>query len=155
MKAGIPSSTLSADGGKRRDTQLVTIMLVDDQPIILRALRRVFRNEGYNILCASGADEALALLECAHCDLLITDYLMPEIDGIELIGKIKEKYPDLPCIMLTGHADFDIVSRAIRRGLLCKFALKPWSDNDLRKAVADALAATPRGCSAPPEDGTD
>jgi DNA-binding NtrC family response regulator len=155
MKASLPLPVSAGARGDERNARPPTILLVDDQPIILRALRRVFRSEGYSILSAGSGEEALALLEREDCDLIISDYLMPEINGIELIGRVKEIRPGLPCILLTGHADFDIVSRVIRGGLLCKFALKPWNDSDLRKAVADALAAVRRDRAAPPEGVSD
>lgn len=132
----------NADPAQRR-----TILLVDDQPIILRALRRVFRNEGYNVLSATGAAAALDILGRVPCDLIIADYLMPEMNGVELIAKVKERWPGIACIMLTGHADLEALAGFIRRGELCKFALKPWNDRDLRVAVADALAA---GCAGHP-----
>ncbi len=144
MKGNMRSTAPACDRGDEQDHRH-TILLVDDQPIILRALRRVFRNEGYHILSATSGDDALAVLERVRCDLLIVDYLMPKLNGIELIHRVKERWPDMPCVLLTGHTDFAAVAGVIRSGQLYKFALKPWNDNDLRTTVVEALTAARNG----------
>ncbi|MEW5757362.1 MAG: ATPase, T2SS/T4P/T4SS family [Pseudomonadota bacterium] len=115
------------------------LLFVDDEPNVLRALQRIFRQENYEIVTAPGAQEALALLAQRPCQLIISDFKMPGMHGGELLRKVKELYPDTIRIMLTGHADTTAVMAAIKDGAVYKFILKPWNDDDLRVTVALAL----------------
>ena len=112
---------------------------MDDEPNVLNALRRVFRQENYIILAAGNGREALNLLEKEPCQLMISDYMMPGINGADLLKRVKEKYPEMIRIMLTGHADTGAVMGAIKEGAVYKFILKPWNDDDLRVTVGLAL----------------
>lgn len=115
------------------------ILLVDDEPNVLKALQRVFRQENYDVVIASSAQEALALLRKSPFHLMISDYMMPRMTGAELLKQVKEMKPETIRIMLTGHADTGAVMGAINEGAVYKFILKPWNDDDLRVTVALAL----------------
>jgi len=115
------------------------ILLVDDEASVLNALRRIFRQENYQIHVAMCGSEALALLDKQPCQLIISDFMMPRMNGVELLRKVREKYPDTMRIMLTGHADTEAVMGAIKDGAVYKFILKPWNDDDLRVTVALAI----------------
>ena len=91
------------------------ILLVDDEPNILNALRRVFRREPYDIVTASSGHDALSLLENEPCHLMLSDFRMPRMDGGELIRRVRARYPEMVRIMLTGHADTTAVMDAINR----------------------------------------
>ena len=123
----------------RDKVQPYTILIVDDEPNIVNALRRVFRQENYRILTASNGQEALDVLVGDNCQLMIADYMMPVMNGAELLRTVKQRYPDMIRIMLTGHADTEAVMSAIKEGAVYKFILKPWNDDDLRVTVALAL----------------
>ncbi|MFC1751446.1 ATPase, T2SS/T4P/T4SS family, partial [Pseudomonadota bacterium] len=115
------------------------ILIVDDETGVLNALRRVFRQENYTIYTASDAEEALQVLQQQTCHLMISDFMMPRMNGVELIRKVKQLHPQTMRIMLTGHADTEAVMGAIKDGAVYKFILKPWNDDDLRVTVALAL----------------
>ena len=115
------------------------ILLVDDEAGVLNALRRVFRRENYEIHVAMSGEEALKLLESQKCQLMISDFMMPGMNGVELLRAVKNKYADIMRIMLTGQADTEAVMGAIKDGAVYKFILKPWNDYDLRVTVALAL----------------
>lgn len=115
------------------------ILLVDDEPNVLRALQRVFRQENYQVVTAGNGQEALDLLRRETFQLMISDYMMPVMNGGELLRQAKALHPDLIRIMLTGHADTGAVMAAINEGAVYKFILKPWDDDDLRVTVALAL----------------
>lgn len=115
------------------------LLFVDDEPNVLKSLRRVFRQENYDIQTASNADEALAILETQSCQLMITDYKMPGMSGADLLREVKSRHPDTIRILLTGQADTDAVMAAIKDGAVYKFILKPWNDDDLRVTVALGL----------------
>jgi type II secretory ATPase GspE/PulE/Tfp pilus assembly ATPase PilB-like protein/DNA-binding NarL/FixJ family response regulator len=115
------------------------LLLVDDEPNVLKALQRAFRLESYEIVSAASVQEALAQLRASSFQLMITDYMMPGGNGGELLRQAREIAPDMIRIMLTGHADTGAVMSAVKTGAVYKFILKPWNDDDLRVTVALAL----------------
>lgn len=115
------------------------ILLVDDEPNVLNALKRIFRQENYVITTANHGQEALDLLRKEPFHLMISDYMMPGMTGAELLRQAKALKPEMIRIMLTGHADTGAVMGAINEGAVYKFILKPWNDDDLRVTVALAL----------------
>ncbi|CUI05138.1 ATPase, T2SS/T4P/T4SS family [Massilia antarctica] len=115
------------------------ILLVDDEPNVLSALRRVFRQENYEIVTSGNPRDALALLKAETFHLIISDFMMPGMDGGELLRQARQIEPDMIRIMLTGHADVNAVVGAVKTGAVYKFILKPWNDDDLRVTVALAL----------------
>jgi len=115
------------------------ILLVDDEVNVLRALQRAFRQENYEIVSAANGEEALELIRTQPFHLVISDYMMPGMNGGELLKQAKTLRPDMQRIMLTGHADVNAVVAAVKGGAVYKFILKPWNDEDLRVTVALAL----------------
>ena len=115
------------------------ILLVDDSPNVLKALQRTFRAEGYTMLTAESAQEALAVLEKEVVDVIITDENMPGISGTELLRLVKERYPDTVRIMLTGLTDIEVAKNAINNGEIYRFFSKPWDDFELLISVRYAL----------------
>ncbi|MBZ0106550.1 MAG: Flp pilus assembly complex ATPase component TadA [Sulfuricella denitrificans] len=119
--------------------QQYRLLLVDDEPNVLKALQRVFRQENYLVATASNAGEALQLMGQGAFHLVISDYMMPGMTGAEFLKQVKSLYPETIRIMLTGHADTGAVMGAVNEGAVYKFILKPWNDDDLRITVALAL----------------
>jgi type II secretory ATPase GspE/PulE/Tfp pilus assembly ATPase PilB-like protein/FixJ family two-component response regulator len=115
------------------------ILFVDDEPHVLKAMRRIFRRENYVIQTASSGPEALKLLEEATVQVVVSDHRMPGMSGADLLRKIKSLWPETIRIMLTGHADVLAVMGAINEGAVYKFITKPWNDEDLRVTVGLAL----------------
>jgi type II secretory ATPase GspE/PulE/Tfp pilus assembly ATPase PilB-like protein/DNA-binding response OmpR family regulator len=115
------------------------LLLVDDEPGIVKALSRVFRLENYEVLAAGSAHEGLEKLAEGPVQLVISDFMMPGMNGAEFLRQVKLRSPDTLRIMLTGHANTDAVMGAINEGAVYKFILKPWNDDDLRVTVALAL----------------
>lgn len=115
------------------------LLLVDDEPNVLLALKRVFRRENYQIFLAGSAEEALSVLEKNPIELIMTDFMMPGMNGSELLRTVRERWPEAIRIMLTGHANTDAVMGSIKDGAVYRFILKPWNDDDLRVTIALAL----------------
>ncbi|MCG7200070.1 Flp pilus assembly complex ATPase component TadA [Marinobacter pelagius] len=115
------------------------LLLVDDEPNILASLRRVFQRENYELLFARSADEALKILENQPVELIMTDFMMPGMNGSELLREVRERWPQTIRIMLTGHANTDAVMGSIKDGAVYRFILKPWNDDDIRLTIALAL----------------
>ena len=121
------------------ERQTYRILLVDDEPNVLKSLQRIFRQENYQITLAGNGQEALEHLKNGAFQLMISDYMMPIMNGAELLKRAKAIQPEMIRIMLTGHADTGAVMGAINEGAVYKFILKPWNDDDLRVTVALAL----------------
>lgn len=116
-----------------------TLLLVDDEPSILSALKRLFRREGYAILTAESGKAGLELLACHDVGVVISDARMPEMDGGVFLGKVREMYPQAVRMMLSGYTDLKAVTTAVNRGELFCFLTKPWDDNELLETTRDAF----------------
>jgi type II secretory ATPase GspE/PulE/Tfp pilus assembly ATPase PilB-like protein/FixJ family two-component response regulator len=119
--------------------QRYSILFVDDEPNVTRALIRVFMEENYLLLTASSGTEALRILERQPVHLIISDFRMPGMNGAELLREVKERRPETIRIMLTGYMDVQSIMGAVNEGAVYKFITKPWNDDDLRITVGLAL----------------
>ncbi len=115
------------------------LLLVDDEPSILNALRRTLRSGDYRIVIANGAEEALDALAHYDVGVIITDNRMPGVSGIELLRQVKQRYPQVTRIMLSGYSDFTSLSSAINSGEIFRFLSKPWEDDQLKAAVNEGF----------------
>jgi len=120
-------------------TEKGTLLLVDDEPGILSALRRELRGEGYRILTAGSAPEAMELLARNAVQVIMSDQRMPEMSGTDFLSQVKEMYPDTVRIVLSGYADLDTIIRAVNEGSIYKFLIKPWDGERLREHLRDAF----------------
>jgi response regulator RpfG family c-di-GMP phosphodiesterase len=116
-----------------------TLLFVDDEANILSALKRLFRPKGYRVLTAEGGAEALEILEKENIDLVVSDMRMPEMDGAQLLERVRQRWPDTVRILLTGYADVSSTIDAINKGQILRYVAKPWEDNDLLLTVQQAI----------------
>jgi YesN/AraC family two-component response regulator len=114
------------------------IMIVDDEPVNLRTLERLFRRD-YQVVTAQSGAEALTLLQHHDVALLISDQRMPEMTGIELMKNTVALRPQMVRILLTGYTDVSALIEAINCGLVYRYLTKPWNNDDLRMTVSRAL----------------
>ena len=117
-----------------------TLLLVDDSPNILKAMARVFRPEGYNLLLAGSAKEAIEIMTNEKVDLIITDENMPGLSGTDLLRVVRETHPFVVRFMVTGADDIEVAKNAINNGEIYRFFTKPWDDFELLVCVKQALA---------------
>jgi two-component system probable response regulator PhcQ len=117
-----------------------SILIVDDEPAIVAALRRTLRGHGYNIIGVTDPREALAILDREKVDIVISDIDMPEMSGLDLVARIRETHPEIVRILLTGRGTLDGALRAINDGEVLRFLTKPWDDDELRTTIEHALA---------------
>lgn len=115
------------------------ILFVDDEPSILSALRRLFRPLGYQVLLAEGGAAGLAMLQAQHVDLVVSDMRMPEMDGVQFLEQVRQGWPEVVRILLTGYADITSTIGAINRGEINRYISKPWDDQEIVLAVQDGL----------------
>ncbi len=116
-----------------------TLLLVDDEPGVLRSLERAFRREGYRLLLAHSATEALELLAVNDVQVVISDQRMPLMNGTEFLARTRELYPETVRMILSGYADLASIKEAINRGAIYKFLSKPWDDDEMRQMVREAF----------------
>jgi two-component system NtrC family sensor kinase len=117
-----------------------TVLVVDDSPFICKTVCNFIESSGCTVLSATCGKEALQIIadQGERVDVVITDVIMPVIDGVELMGKIHEMLPDLPVILMTAYSNIDIVITAIKTRAF-DLILKPVDANLLQQAVEKAL----------------
>lgn len=116
-----------------------TVLCVDDDKNILRSLIRLLRKENYRLLTASCGEEGLKVLEKNEVHMVISDQRMPNMSGTEFLAALKEKYPDVLRIILSGYTEVDSITESINKGHIYKFLLKPWNDENLKLEIKQAL----------------
>jgi len=121
------------------DNRHAVLLFVDDDPNVLKALHRLFRNENYDIHSASGGYEGLDILRKHSVDLIISDMRMPEMNGADFLAQVVELWPETVRILLTGYADLQSTIDAINKGRIFSYCNKPWNDEELKLLVRRAL----------------
>ena len=116
-----------------------TLLLVDDEPNILKSLSRLLRREGYNILTATSPADAFDLMAKHSVQVVISDQRMPDMSGTEFLSRVRQLYPHTVRLVLTGYTDLESVTAAINRGAIYKFLTKPWDDDQLREQIREAF----------------
>ena len=115
------------------------ILIVDDESSVRSALRRSLRREGYRLSFASSVSEALTYLRDDPPDVIISDHLMPQMTGLELMKRCRLLFPMVVRIVLTGQAEMETVLGAINDGEVFRFLTKPWDDDELKLALHLAI----------------
>ncbi|BBB70060.1 hypothetical protein UNDYM_5807 [Undibacterium sp. YM2] len=116
-----------------------TLLIVDDEPNIGSALKRLLRGEGYHILTATSGQQGLDLLAVNPVQVIISDQRMPGMIGTEFLRIVKELYPDTIRIILSGYSDLVPIAEGVNRGEVFKFLTKPWEDAQLKENIRDAF----------------
>src|SRR5437773_5406177 len=128
-----------------------TVLVVDDEEQIRSTLRGVLADEGFEVIEAADGRQALDLLQCTAPRLAIVDVWMPEVDGIELVARMREQAPGVPIIVISGHGTIETAVRVIRLGAF-DFLEKPFQLDALLGVVGRALGdrdgAGPGGAAA-------
>ena len=109
-----------------------TVLAVDDEQSILRALQRTLRREPYEFVTAHGFAAALAVLPELRPDVLLTDFRMPAGTGLSLAKRAKELDPNVHCVLLTGCSDEESGRQLISAPEVDHVLLKPWDNEQLR-----------------------
>ncbi len=115
----------------------VSILVVDDEQIVLDSIRKHLRKDDYAIHTVMSAREALELIENTPVDIVLTDLMMPEMDGLELMEKIKAKLPQVPVIMITGYATINTALQATQLGAF-DYIAKPFTRSELMAVIQRA-----------------
>jgi putative nucleotidyltransferase with HDIG domain len=116
-----------------------TVLFVDDEVNILKAVQRLLRNEAWSVLTASRGSEALELLERTPAQVVVSDQRMPEMSGVDLLAAVRTRHPDLVRMMLTGYTEMNVAVEAINRGEIYRLITKPWNDEELKATLRQAF----------------
>lgn len=117
-----------------------TVMVVDDEEMVATALRSFLQFETpYRVLAFTDPAAALVALEADPVDVVVADFMMPEMDGIEFLRRVRERRPHVTRILLTGYADVENAIRAINEAGLYHYLQKPWDNENLKVIVRNGV----------------
>ena len=117
-----------------------TILIVDDEEMVTSALRGLLQLEtSYRVITTNSPDDALAIVQQDHVDVVIADFMMPGMDGIQFLTRCREARPVATRILLTGHSDKQNAIRAINEAGLYYYLEKPWSNDQLLIIVRNGI----------------
>ncbi|MBW2500730.1 MAG: response regulator [Deltaproteobacteria bacterium] len=116
-----------------------TVLFVDDEVNILKALQRLLRSEPFEVLVASDPTEAFQLVERAQPQVIVSDQRMPEMTGVDFLAAVRDRHNDVVRMMLTGYTDMTIAVEAINRGEIYRLITKPWNDEELKATLRQAF----------------
>jgi response regulator RpfG family c-di-GMP phosphodiesterase len=112
------------------------ILLVDDEEMIILSIQGLLSlDDEYDVFTYTSPREALQWIQANHVDLIVSDYLMPEIDGFEFLSRAKKVQPNAIRILLTGYADKENAIRAINELGLFQYVEKPWQNDDFKRVI--------------------
>ena len=115
------------------------ILIVDDEPNIRSSLTRLFQRNGYDTLLAENGEDAFTLLKKRAVSVVLSDYIMPGQSGVAFLKVIKQRYPAMVRIILSGRADMAAVMTAVNDGVVSHFLLKPWDNKVLLETLRQAI----------------
>lgn len=115
------------------------VLIVDDDEAVVHSITRALRAADYDIKSVNNGEEALAYIQAHRVDLIISDYKLSGMNGVDFLEAVHKKHPEVVAILLTGQADVQIAADAVNRLSLYKFFVKPWDNNELQTAVKEAF----------------
>jgi DNA-binding NtrC family response regulator len=116
-----------------------SILIVEDDPMVLATLKVTLEREGFQVTTSSEPRKALQLVDDGDFAVIISDYRMPEMTGLEFLVECRRRRPYSSRILLTAVANLATVVEAINRGEICRFIAKPWLREELLAALRDAV----------------
>lgn len=114
------------------------VLVVDDDPLILRAIQRVLESQGFEVSANVSPEMALAELRENPVGLIVSDYMMPGMNGVEFLMEARRICPDAPRLLLTAINDFRVAAEAVNNGEIYRLLAKPWNHADLVSTVRHA-----------------
>ena len=115
------------------------VLFVDDEDNVLNALRRILRKEKYTVYFCNSVEASKEMLAHKEIDVVVSDHLMPSMNGLSFLKLVKKLYPDIIRVLLTGHADLQMAIEAINEGEVFRFLTKPWNELDLKVSLRQII----------------
>ncbi|MBI5325037.1 MAG: response regulator [Ignavibacteriae bacterium] len=118
----------------------INVLVVDDEQIILDSIKKLLRNEAeYNVMTALSVPEAYSLMDKEKIQIVLTDLMMPDIDGLEFLKTLREKSPNIIAVMITGYATINTALQAMQLGAF-DYLAKPFTREELKKLMKRAYS---------------
>jgi len=117
----------------------ITVLFIDDEADILSSLNRLLRKEPYRKLFAENAITALELLACNPVAIVISDFNMPGMNGLELMKRIKKRYPEIIHVIISGHNNIEQLTESSNPGDVFRFVTKPVEPEMLKNIINEAI----------------
>jgi response regulator RpfG family c-di-GMP phosphodiesterase len=136
MSTGPQAKTSFRLGARVQDH---TVLFVDDEVNILKALQRLMRNEPIQVLTANRPSEAFELIDRCAPQVIVSDQRMPEMSGVDFLSSVRDRHNDVVRMMLTGYTDMTIAVEAINKGEIFRLITKPWNDDELKATLRQAF----------------
>jgi two-component system response regulator HydG len=114
------------------------ILIVDDEKVALKNLEHIMKKEGYGVVGTESGPNALKLLEEQPFDVVLTDLKMEKVDGMQILKKCRDLYPDAEVIMITGYVTLESAVQTIKHGAFY-YVVKPFKLDEVRKVVKEAV----------------
>ena len=116
-----------------------TTLIVDDEELFIEYIQSVLSGKNYNVITASSGQEGLEILKKQSVNMVISEYKIPLMNGLEFLEKVRIIYPDILTIMVTDQPDIKLAIKAINEAGVYKFLLKPWDDIEFKNAIKKTL----------------
>src|SRR5262249_27490657 len=136
-----PITTVPAPADLRATVPMPTLLVIDDEPSILHAFRRAFREPDFALVTAASAAEGLAALDRQPPDVVILDVPLGDASGLETFEQVRRRDARIPVVLITGHGTTDLAIEAMKRGAY-EYLLKPLELPQLRELVAKACQSS-------------
>jgi DNA-binding NtrC family response regulator len=117
------------------------VLIVDDDPDVLTMLEGLLKKLEYNPFVASNGEEAVRIIDSNKIDVVVSDLVMPEMNGMELLKRVKSRKGDIPFVMITGHPSIETAVEAIKKGAY-DYLTKPFQVEEVRIKIDRALEKT-------------
>lgn len=114
------------------------VLIVDDDPDVLNMLERMLKNLEYNTFIAANGEIAIDVIHENKIDVVVSDLVMPEMDGMELLKRVKSQKRDIPFVMITGHPTIETAVEAIKKGAY-DYLTKPFQVEEVQIKIDRAL----------------
>ena len=115
-----------------------TMLVIDDEDIVLESCRRIFSTEGFQVTCTTSPREGLRLIENTSFDVILCDWKMPGFDGMDVLAELNQRSPGSAVIMISGYPTVDRTVEAMKRGAM-DYVAKPFTPDEIVRAVKKAL----------------
>ena len=139
---GVTQAAMSTEHGAATDlARKPRVVFVDDEKRVLNAMRALFRRD-YELYLTTSGEEAVRFCVEHDADVIVADQRMPEMEGVEVLGAVREQAPRTMRILLTGYADLDAIEGSINVGEVFRFLSKPCPPDNLRATIDQAVKAS-------------
>ena len=116
-----------------------TILMIDDDELFIDGFQQMLSDENYNVITAASGQKGLDILKKQQISMVICEYKIPLMNGLEFLERVRIIYPDILTIMVTDHADIELAIKAINEAGVYKFLLKPWDDINFKNTIKKTL----------------